>query len=225
MTTMTAKLSATLRVAMSTCTGMYRQALNLCPVACTPCNGRLNGRTWPPLNVLPQAVIHSEAFQLAATAANAQDIHNGLTSADLGSRKALYYRVKVENSKWSTTARVKLVADRARPDSLALEANAEGTSTTPKLTDDSLTASVDKYLTRIDLKWAFENDDFDAVPAVVDVDDPENDVAAMSASPRPTGFLIDYFIEDPDAATANIFWQPLQTTPATPAGRTTTSAT
>ena len=36
----------------------------------------------------------------------------------------------------------------------------------------------------------------------------------MSASPRPTGFLIDYFIVDPDdvgsSVSANIYWQPLQ---------------
>ena len=57
-----------------------------------------------------------------------------------------------------------LVADRTRPDSLWLGLNSCCWLTQVKalraLDEVSLTASTDKYLTRIDLKWDFESDDY-----------------------------------------------------------------
>ena len=152
---------------------------------------------------------HSVAF--GATAGGTQTTHDNVnTIEDIGT--VLYYRVKVENSKWSTPpTKVNLVGDRARPDSLARGPDS-ATATSPKVdANDSLTASTDKYLTRIDLKWAFEDDDFAVVP-----EDPNTaGTQFMPGSPRPTGFLIDYYIESAaEAATdnppANIYWQPLQ---------------
>ena len=65
----------------------------------------------------------------------------------------------------------------------------------------SLMASNDKYLTRIDLSWAFEADDY--------VTDAEV-IPPTTATKRPTGYLIDYYIVDEKENGAKILWQPLQ---------------
>ena len=149
----------------------------------------LDNRTWLPADALA-VVTHGTAF--GSTPGMEQAMHSNVAGA-VTTEKMLYYRVKVENSKWSTSTRVNLVANRARPDSLALTtAGADKTAAA-----DTLTASVNKYLTRIDLKWAFEEDDFAPVPAVPDdvaTTDTDESVPAIPGSPRPTGFLIDYFI-------------------------------
>ena len=154
----------------------------------------LNGRDgWTTIGGV--AVTHATAFGNMAD--DAQATHLAIAS-DVESEKALYYRVKVENSRWATSGRVNLVPNYARPDSLAL-----GDGGSPKAAAvDTLNASADKYLTRIDLKWAFEADDY-----AVGTGDP-----VTPATKRPTGFLIDYYIESATDADPpdNIYWQPLQ---------------
>ena len=158
-------------------------------------------------------VPHSDAFNGEATADLPQATHMADAVTDLGSRKALYYHVKVENSRWSSATKVNLVENRARPDSLAL---ADG-GIAKAAADVTLKASTNEYLTRIDLKWAFEADDFALVPAVAAIPATNGNAAvpavpAVPGSPHPTGYLIDYYIEsstDTDPP-ANIYWRPLQ---------------
>ena len=141
---------------------------------------------------------HSMAFGLAGAR---QATHPDVNSVpNLESQKHLYYRVRVGNSRWSTPVRVNLVANDKRPDSLTLGPSqsmrvAGGTGDTLL----SLVARDNKYLTRIDLSWDFESDDY---PLNADGTPP------TTKTPRPTGYLIDYYIGAVDAE--HIYWQPLQ---------------
>ena len=153
----------------------------------------LNGRTgWTPLDDNPPT--HGGAFGADAVS---QDVHTLSTAID-DLEDVIYYKVRVgTTNRWTAAKRVKLVVDRARPDSLALGVNG------PKVDAvDSLTASSAKYLTRIDLKWAFESDDF----AEIDDDD---DTMDRRGTPRPTGYLIDYYIVD-EKDDGKILWESLQ---------------
>ena len=151
----------------------------------------LNGSTWE------EAIDdHPHGSAFGDTAGVAQYDHTGIASLVM-TQKALYYRIKIANGRWSTSTRVNLIIERARPDSLALEADGSGTDAVAKPTS-SLNASSNEYLTRIDLKWAFEADDYPR----------EGGPPVLAASPRPTGYLIDYYIGADDAT--NIYWQPLQ---------------